>query len=127
MPKLEPLTLKAEAGTIPISEANFLAYIHPELTDCRGDLSTLGCWQIPVTFKAPAVSYTWGEYGFMETITLYGSRSMGRLKQSGYHLEGQTSIKGKKVSAFTSSQLWQLPDSRLFETATIHCRMGKKP
>jgi hypothetical protein len=50
---------------------------------------------------------------------------MGKLKQSGHHLEGQASIKGKKVSAFTSSQLWQLPDGRLFETATIHCRMGK--
>ena len=119
---LAPLTLKAEPGAIPISEADFLSYLAPAIGDHIGRLETVGPWSIPVRFTAPAVSVVWGEFSCMESITLYGSRVMGNLSQSGYHMEGRVSIKGRKVSAFTSSQLWQLPDGRLFETSVIHCR-----
>jgi hypothetical protein len=120
--KLAPLTLKAEAGAIPISESDFLAYLAPVIADHRGELVTIGGWSIPVSFTATAVSMTFGPMGRGDTIALYGPRTMGNLRECGYHLEGRVSIKGRKVSAFTSSQLWQLPDGRLIETAVIHCR-----
>lgn len=122
MPLLDPVTLPAAAGAIAIDADTFRRYINPELGDCRGHLETMGPWQLPVRFKAPAVSVTWGAFSAMETITLYGWRTLTDLQQSGYALDGRCSIGGRKRSAFTSSQLWQLPDGQLIETAVIHVR-----
>lgn len=117
-----PLTLPADAGAIKITEAQ-LASFGIDAVDSRGDLETYGPWSIPVRYKALAVSYVWGPYSTMETVTLYGMRTMGNLKESGYCLRGRVSIGGHKRSGSTSAQLWELPDGRLIETATIHvCR-----
>lgn len=114
------LTLPAQSSAICITESQFREYISPEITDQHGDLETIGHWSIPVRFKAPAVSYTWGEYSTIKEVTLYGKRTLGNLKQSGYDLEGRVSVNGTKKRGFTSSQLWQLPDGRLIETSVIH-------
>lgn len=117
-----PLTLPADAGAIQITEAQ-LASFGIDAVDTRGDLETRGPWSIPVRYKALAVSYVWGPHSTVETVTLYGMRTMGNLKESGYSLEGRVSVGGRKRRGFTSAQLWQLPDGRLIETATIHvCR-----
>lgn len=120
---LPPLTLKGEAGAIPITAEQFKAYINPQLTDLRGDLLTVGPWHQPVSYRAPAILYTWEDKGYGSSIiavTLYGLRTMRSLRQSGYCLTGRLSIKGKTVKGFTSSQLWQLEDGRLIDTAVIH-------
>jgi hypothetical protein len=115
---MQPLTLPAQAGAIKITPEQLLAFgIQPE--DSRGELTTLGPWHIPVTFKALAVSYVFSPNHRAETVTIYGIRTMGKLKESGYQLEGRVSIAGKKRRGFTDSQLWELPDGRLMETAII--------
>ena len=119
---LPPLTLPVDGGAVPITPQQWLDYISPELTDQRGELETWGAWHVPIRFSAPAVTVTWGPYSTMETVTLYGRRTMHAPRESGYHLEGRASIGGRKLSCFTSSQLFQLPDGTLLETATIHCR-----
>lgn len=80
----------------------------------HGELKTWGMWQLPVSYRAIAV-----EYG---TDKVYGLRTMYHPKQSGYELEGWVSIEGKKRSAFTSSDLCQLPDGTLIDMATICIR-----
>lgn len=117
------LTIPAQSGAIQITEDQFREYISPEIMDQRGDLEAYGPWSIPVRYKAPAVSYTWGEYSTVKEVTLHGKRTLGDLKQSGYSLEGRVSVNGSKKRGFTSSQMWELPDGRLIETAVIHvCR-----
>jgi hypothetical protein len=124
MPKqLPPLTLPAGGGgAVPITLQQWRDYVSPELADQRGELETVGPWRLPLRYSAPAVTVTWGPYSTMETITLYGRRTMHAPRESGYVLEGRASIGGRKLSCFTSSQLFQLPDGTLLETATIHCR-----
>lgn len=122
--KVSPLTLPAQAGAIKITEAQLAAFgIQPE--DSRGELETFGPWHIPVRYKALAVSYVFSNH-WAETVTLYGARTMGELKESGYCLEGRVSVAGQKRPGFTSAQLWELPCGRLIETATIHVCMNKR-
>lgn len=126
MPVLTPLTLPAGAGCTAITAEQFRLYLGPDLTEIRGNLETCGPWQLPVRYHAPAISIVWGPNNSAETITLYGWRIMCDLKEAGYHLEGRCSIAGRKRSAFTSSQLWQLPDGTLLDTAVIHVRPLKQ-
>lgn len=120
---LPPLTLPMDGGALKLTTEQWQQYISPNLEDQRGELETVGMWNVPVAFKAPAVSAVWGEYGAV-TYTLYGPRTLSGCYQSGYHLEGTVSIKNQKRKAFTSSLLCELPDGTLLETATIHARMN---
>lgn len=121
---LSPLTLPAEPGCVPITEEQWLTYVShsSSLEDQRGDLEICGPWHLPVRFIAPCLTYTWGEHSSIQTVTLYGKRTLGRLKESGYCLEGSLSLGGQKVTGFTSSQLFRLPGGRLLESAVIHAR-----
>ena len=115
-----PLTLQAQAGAIPITEDQFRAFFGDVIEDKRGELVTHGPWQFPVTYRAVAASCVWGEFSFLQSITLYGERNLSNAKEDGYCLSGSVSVGGIKRRGFTSSQLWQLPDGRLIETALIH-------
>jgi hypothetical protein len=119
---LPPLTLPAEPGCVPITEAQWIRYISPTLTDLRGDLQTVGPWHLPVRYIAPCLTYVWGEHSTIQSVTLYGPRTLLRLRESGYHLEGQLSLCGRTVSGFTSAEMFRLPDGRLLETSVIHAR-----
>lgn len=121
----KPLTLPADYSTVNITKEQWRQIIGGEPRDVHHETDTIGPWQISVRSRAIAVSVKWGEHSYMETITLYGWRTLSRPKQSGYHLEGLVSIGGKKYSAFTSSQMFCLPDGRLFDVATIHARTNQ--
>jgi hypothetical protein len=120
--KLPPLTLLAEPGCVPITKAQWFAYVRPTLEDGGGDLQTIGPWSLPVRFVAPCLTYHWGPFSSIVAVTLYGSRTLGALRQSGYHLEGRVSVLGRTTTGFTSSQLFRLPDGRLLDAGVIHAR-----
>lgn len=125
--KLEPLTLPAFPGEIPISLEDFTSYIGSPGDDVRGRIDARGPWGIIAKYSAPCVRLNWKqtEYGaIIESVTLYGCRTMGSPKESGYNLEGTVSVNGKKISAYTSSILWRLPDGRLIASSTINIRGG---
>lgn len=125
--KLEPLTLPALPGEIPISLEEFTSYIGSPDDDVSGKTVTSGRWGIIAKFSAPCIRLNWKktEYGaIIESVTLYGWRTIGNPKESGYNLEGTVSVKGRKISAYTSSALWRLPDGRLISSATINIRGG---
>lgn len=119
MPKLQPLTLQYDEGALPITPDQWLQYIAPVLEDQRGALETVGPWQVPVRYKAPAVAITW-ENGFIRSYTLCGFRTMSNIQQSNYHLEGRVSVEGVKRKAHTSSVICRLPNGTLLETATVN-------
>ena len=55
---------------------------------------------------------------------VYGHRSLTNLRESGYQMEGQVSLGGKKYSAFTSSQLFEREDGSLVDVGVIFVRMS---
>lgn len=125
MARLAPLTLPMTGGALKLTVEQWQQYISPNLEDQRGELQTVGVWQTPVSFKAPAISAVFSKHGFVETYTLYGPRTLSGCYPSGYHLEGTVSVKGSKFRGFTSSLLCELPDGTLLETATIHACTNK--
>lgn len=95
--------------------------------EIRGELKTFGAWSIPVSFKALCMSATYGvkEDSFISSCldkTIYGNRTMTNVRQGGYELEGYVSVKGKKYSCFTSSQLFDI-NGHLVNVAVIHARI----
>jgi hypothetical protein len=88
--------------------------------EARGELKTCGPWQLPVSFRALCMSREWGEYSSVTSAKAYGIRTLSAPRQEGYVLEGTVSVNGRKVRGFTSSQLFELPDGKLVNVATIH-------
>lgn len=132
MERIEPLTLKAGVGATPISledAERFLGSEAIEAGEKRGEATTFGPWSIVRTYRALAVTATWKPgptHDYVAEYTLHGDRTMTRPRQGGYELEGHVSIGGRKLSAFTSSILFELPDGRLIKVAVIHCRTKKE-
>lgn len=54
-------------------------------------------------------------------VTVYGDRSMSNPREAGYHMEGRVSIGGKKISAFTSSQMFTYK-GKLIDMAIFYLR-----
>ena len=90
----------------------------------RGDLITQGMWDIPVRFISLCISvkFSKGLCPVKEEITIYGKRTMTNPRQNGYCLDGQVSIKGRKYSSYTSSQMFEV-DGRLIDVCTINARV----
>lgn len=93
-----------------------------------GKLFALGAWQVPIKFVALCCSAKYGKTKYGMTVckkkVFYGTRTLTNIRQpvGGYELEGQVSVKGKKYSAFTSSQMFEI-DGKLIDVATIHARI----
>jgi hypothetical protein len=49
---------------------------------------------------------------------------MGNIRDSGYHLEGRVSLKGKKVSCYSSTELFSV-DGVLVNVQVIGARINK--
>ena len=99
--------------------------IDPTVNNQSGEMKTTGPYQICKSFKALCLSKTYDKskmYTEVKEVVLYGLRTMSNPKQGGYELEGYVSIKGKKYSSFTSSQLFQV-DGNLINVSTIQARI----
>lgn len=118
--RLPPLTLPMTGGALKLTVEQWQQYISPNLEDQRGELETVGMWNVPIRYMAPAVSAKFNSLGWVETYTLYGPRTLSGCYESGHQLEGIVTVKGRKARGFTSSLLCELPDGTLLETATIH-------
>ena len=89
----------------------------------EGELKTRGAWSIPISYKAICITAIYEKVYYTKCIqkTIIGIRTLSNVRQGGYHLEGYVSIKGKKYSAFTSSQLFEI-EGKLIDVAVIHAR-----
>ena len=128
---MKKLTLKANAGSTPISMEDAITFLGQDAIDNgekRGEIKTFGPWNIITSYKALATTATWKEKPggpYVDEYTLHGDRTISQPKQSGYDLEGYVSIDGKKLSCFTSSIMFELPDGKLVNVAVIHARTPK--
>ena len=99
--------------------------IDPNIEKQHGEMKTHGVWQICTSFKALCMSKTYDKskiYTEVKEAVIYGHRTLSNPKQGGYELEGYVSIKGKKYSAFTSSQSFNI-EGKCVEVSIIHARV----
>ena len=89
-----------------------------EKLEARFDVETVGPWQIVRHVRGICIGGTTWQTN--EPCIVYGRRSLNHFQQMGYEAEGQVSIKGKNVRAFTSSHMFELPDGKLISAAVLH-------
>lgn len=125
--KTHPIVFPNPPVALPVTEAQLIALgFTPEQIaagEARGEMRTFGPWSIPLSFRALCVSSRFNRGGYfteIEETTVFGMRTLSKARQSGYELEGRVSVNGRTVRGFTSSQMFELPDGRLFNTSTIH-------
>lgn len=73
--------------------------------------------------RGMAIEYPDGrdEWGHVRgRIVFHGIRSMSWPQYEGYHASGYISVGGKKVRAFTSSELVELPCGSLVDLGVLH-------
>lgn len=115
------------AGAIPATEEQLAALgVTPaEITAGEKHFATThrGPWQITASIAAVVEHTEWNReliHRPATRIRFWPVRRMTNPRESGYQMEGQVSLGGRKIPAFTSSQLFELPDGRLIEIATLH-------
>jgi len=81
-----------------------------DVHELRFEFETVGPWSIIRKLRGIAMTLD-GK--------VFGERSLLNPKESGYQMEGQVSIEGKKYRAFTSSQLFERPDGSLCDVAML--------
>lgn len=114
--------------SLPITTADALALgITPEeitAGEKRFDLDTVGPWQILRTIRGIAKTTEHDADGRAVRVTLHGMRSMHAPRPLGYGQEGRVSIGGRKLRAFTSSQMFEITDGpkpgHLVDVATLY-------
>jgi hypothetical protein len=118
------LTFKNPEVAIKLTKEEAIAYGIDSTQNNMGEIVTRGVWGVASSFKALCISAKFTKEGYTkcEEITLYGLRKLSQIKQSGYALEGRVSIRGKKYTAFTSSQLFEV-EGKLIDVAIIHARI----
>jgi len=79
-----------------------------------------GPWQICRSLRA-IVEFTGRDESGRATVkAFYPARTMHAPRPCGYDMEGRIPFAGRKASAFTTSQVFELPDGKLVEVATLH-------
>ena len=78
-------------------------------------------------FRAIVERAEWkeGPYGLnvgKAWVEFYAVRTLTDTRESGYAQDGRVSLNGRKLSAFTSDALFELPDGRLISAAVIFSR-----
>ena len=113
------------AGAIPatIEQLRALGLTDADIAagEKRGEMETRGPWGTISRYSAITEAKDFTEVFPTKTARarFWPARSLENPRESGYQLEGRVSIGGRKVRAFTASQLFELPDGRLIDVATI--------
>ena len=119
-------------SAVPISRADLAAMIGEKAVNAgerRFAMKTFGPWQIVRSIRALAVTAEWAEKPWggraVTSYTFYGDQTGHQVTQPGTWSECRVSIGGKKLSAFTSSVMFQTEDGKLVDVAVLHCRTPK--
>ena len=94
-----------------------------EAGEKRFDSVHSGPWSICRSLRGVVQRAEFGEYHGKKWVEFYPARKMSNPRPCGYDMEGVISLNGKKSTAFTSSQLFELPDGRLVDCAIIFARI----
>lgn len=103
-------TLETSTYALPITREQFQQLFGCEPQDVRAELKACGPWHIPHTLKAPAIRRQWKGQG-CSVVTFYGKRSLYRLSQDGYWLEGKCKVEGEEVRGWTSDIMVEVEGS----------------
>lgn len=117
------------SGAIPatVEQLTALGFTAEEITagEKRLEMECSGPWSVcrsltGIVERAEFIPDSGSSKRFVE---FYPARKMSNPRSCGYDMEGTISLAGRKSSAFTSSQLFELPDGRLVDCGIIFARI----
>ena len=93
--------------------------------EIRLDVKTFGCWQIPVSVTGLCVECFWEKKPedyrpHVAKIIIHGQRTMSKVSQGGYELDGIVSVDGVKRRCYTSSMIFETETGHLINVGTIN-------
>lgn len=129
-PMKNPITVPSPKSTLLVTNEQAIALFGADVvaaaSDVRFEIETRGPWSIVSRVAGLAVEpIAWGGWDGKHATEwrIYGKRSLAKPHSCGYDMEGTVSIAGESRRAFTSSALFELPDGRLINCATLYvCR-----
>ena len=128
-PKTQPV-IRLESppsGAIPatLEQLTALGFTAEEIEAGEKRLESVhsGPWSICRSLRGIVERAEFGEYSRKTWVEFYPARTMSNPRPCGYDMEGTISLAGRKSSAFTSSQLFELPDGRLVDCEIIFARI----
>jgi hypothetical protein len=87
----------------------------------RFTIESFGPWNIISSITGIVEEATYTANGAEQNKkSFYPARKCSNPKSMGYDMEGTISLNGKRRNVFTSSQLFELPDGKLIDVATLH-------
>ena len=113
------------AGSVPatIDQLHALGLTDEDIEagEKRLDSTHRGPWSICTSLRGlvERAEFDGSRSGTKNWVEFYTPRTMGEPRESGYQMEGRVSLAGRKVRAFTSSVLFELPDGRLINCGVI--------
>lgn len=118
-----------KAGSVPatLEQLHALGVTDAEIAagEKRLESTHVGPWHICTSLRGIVERAQFDRDAFpvkTEWKEFYPVRTMSRPRPMGFDMEGHISLNGKRVSAFTSSQLFELPGGRLIDVAVIFAR-----
>jgi hypothetical protein len=115
------------SGAIPATFEQLAALgFTPEEIDAgekRLEMELSGPWHVCRSIRGIVERAEFGDNYGKRWVEFYPARKMTNPRSSGYDMEGHVSIAGRKSSAFTSSQMFELPDGRLVNCGILFARI----
>lgn len=128
----KPVVCRYVTGAIPIEPAALESLIGADAIakgERRFDLETVGPWRILRSIRGLAMTVESREPHYLDpdktspaTVAFHGLRTGRDCRTPGTWTDCRVSVGGRKRSAFTTSQLFELPDGRLIDVAVLYCR-----
>lgn len=129
--KTEPVIriTNPKAGSVPatLEQLHALGVTDDEIAagEKRLESTHVGPWHICTSLRGIVERAKFEHDSFFVKTKwkeFYPARTLSRPRSMGFDMEGHISLNGKQVSAFTSSQIFELPDGRLIDVAVIFAR-----
>lgn len=118
-------------SAVPISRAALVGLIGEKAVNAgekRFAIESDGLWQVTKSIRGLACTSEWEKSAGGDRVSAYtfhGDQTGRQVTQPGTWSECRVSIGGKKLSAFTSSVMFQTEDGKLVDVAVLHCRTPK--
>ena len=114
------------SGAIPatLEQLHALGFTAEEIEagEKRLEATHSGPWSICRSIRGVVQRAEFGEHSRKTWVEFYPARKMTNPRPCGYDMEGTISLKGKKHSAFTSSQIFTLPDGHSVDCGILFAR-----
>jgi len=124
---MKTITISNPNSAIKLSAEQFKALgIDTQVDEIRLKTEHRGPWQIMAKCSGLCISSKFGKFSRVLETKIFGQRTLSRVRQGGYELNGHVSVEGRSYPAFTSSQLFETEEGHFIDIGVIFACMNRE-